>query len=337
MSEGPASAPVAGPGSWMALLEDGPEALYESAPCGLLSMLPDGTVVAINGTLLEWLGHARDDVVGQMRFHDVLTPAGRVFHETHHAPLLLMAGAAREIAFDIVGARGHRRPVLINSELRTDGAGEPLVIRAALFEATDRRAYERELQRMRDRERAAREVAERLREELAERNIELERIALTDPLTGVQNRRALREHLGRAVSRARRHGSPLAVALIDADNFKAINDGHGHDGGDAVLCAIAGRIRHALRTEDFMGRWGGEEFMVVAPDTGADGMGALAERVRDVIAAEAVAHGPARIRATVSVGWAVWAGEDADALVARADRALYAAKAAGRDAVHGAG
>ena len=158
-----------------ALLGESAEDLYENAPCGYLSTLPDGTVVKVNRTLLEWTGHARDEILGR-RFVDLLSPGGRLYHETHYSPLLRMQGAVREIALEIVCADGRRIPVLINSTLRNDAAGDPVAVRTAIFIATDRREYERELLRTRDREQGARERAEVLQRtmgRLAEENAEL--------------------------------------------------------------------------------------------------------------------------------------------------------------------
>jgi phosphoserine phosphatase RsbU/P len=130
-----------------ALLEDDPELLYERAPCGYLSTTPEGLIVKINETFLTWTGHRRDDIVGRKRFTDLLTAGGKIYHETHYAPMVRMQGAAREIALDVVAADGRRLPVLVNAVLERDQAGEPRVIRVALFDATERREYERELLR----------------------------------------------------------------------------------------------------------------------------------------------------------------------------------------------
>lgn len=134
-----------------AFLEESAEDLYENAPCGYLSALPGGTIVKVNQTFLTWTGYRREDLVGRKRFHELLTAGGRIFHETHYAPLLRMQGAVRELALDIVCADGRRLPVLINSVLRKDGEGRPLLVRTTVFNATDRKEYERELLRERQR------------------------------------------------------------------------------------------------------------------------------------------------------------------------------------------
>ena len=134
-----------------ALLEESTEDLYENAPCGYVSALPDGPLVKINQTFLTWTGYHREDLVGHKRLRDLLTAGGRIFYETHYAPLLRMQGWVREIAVDIVCADGRRLPVLLNSTLRLDPEGQPLLSRTTIFNATDRKEYERELLRERQR------------------------------------------------------------------------------------------------------------------------------------------------------------------------------------------
>ncbi|MFD3648465.1 PP2C family protein-serine/threonine phosphatase [Streptomyces cyaneofuscatus] len=149
------------------LLEDSAEELYEQAPCGYLSTLMDGTIAKINTTLLEWLGVERSQVVGRMRFADLLTVGGKLYHETHFAPLLQMKGEVSGVALDIKGAAG-RIPVLVTSKVKTSEAGEPLLIRTSVFDASDRRAYEKELLRGRKAAENARRQAETDRERLQE-------------------------------------------------------------------------------------------------------------------------------------------------------------------------
>ncbi|MFG2682091.1 PP2C family protein-serine/threonine phosphatase [Streptomyces sp. NPDC048392] len=142
------------------LLEDSAEELYESAPCGYLSTLMDGTIAKINSTLLNWLGLQRKAVVGRMRFTDLLTVGGKLYHETHFAPLLRMQGEISGIALEIKQAGGGRVPVLVSSVVKHGSTGEPLLIRTTVFDARDRRAYEEELLRARKAAEAARKQAE---------------------------------------------------------------------------------------------------------------------------------------------------------------------------------
>jgi sigma-B regulation protein RsbU (phosphoserine phosphatase) len=126
-------------------LEESVEDLYEHAPCGYVSALPDGTIVKVNQTFLSWTGFRPEELVGSRRLQDLLTPGGRIFHETHYAPLLRLQGKVREIAVDLVCADGRVLPVLMNSVLKHDEAGRPVLSRTTVFDATERRSYEREL------------------------------------------------------------------------------------------------------------------------------------------------------------------------------------------------
>lgn len=170
-----------------------------------------------------------------------------------------------------------------------------------------------------------------LQEELLEQTRRLETQLFEDPLTRIFNRRFLFSQLDALISGARRHGRPLAVAMVDLDAFKAINDQHGHAVGDRVLVAAANALQRALRAEDVLGRMGGEEFLALLPDTDDDAAVRAAERLR-----AAVQETSAGVPVTASVGYAVLSGEEAaDDLVRRADAALYAAKDAGRNCVRG--
>ncbi|MGJ6964115.1 PP2C family protein-serine/threonine phosphatase [Streptosporangium sp. G11] len=161
-----------------ALLEDSAEDLYENAPCGYLSTLLDGQIAKINTTLLTWLGYTRDQLVGRRRFSDLLTVGGKLYHETHFAPLLRMQGELGGVALDLRAADGTRLPVLVTSVLKTGTDGEPLLIRTTVFDARDRRAYERELLR-------ARQEADRDRERLKRLVTTLQRSLLPAVLPAV--------------------------------------------------------------------------------------------------------------------------------------------------------
>ncbi|MFJ2101443.1 PP2C family protein-serine/threonine phosphatase [Streptomyces anulatus] len=163
------------------LLEDSVEELYEQAPCGYLSTLMDGTIAKANATLLEWLGLERSRVVGRMRFTDLLTVGGRLYHETHFAPLLQMTGEVSGIALDLKAVGKQRMPVLVTSKVKTSQDGEPLLIRTTVFDARDRRAYEQELLRGRQ---AAEEAARQAKE--AREQAEADRERLQEALAALQ-------------------------------------------------------------------------------------------------------------------------------------------------------
>jgi sigma-B regulation protein RsbU (phosphoserine phosphatase) len=134
-----------------ALLEDDPEQLYDRAPCGYLSTTPDGTIVKVNETFLTLTGYRREELVGTRTFSELLTTGGRIYHETHYAPMLRMQQTVHEVAFDLVRADGGRLPVLVNAVLEATPEGDPRVVRVAVFDATHRREYERELLRAKQR------------------------------------------------------------------------------------------------------------------------------------------------------------------------------------------
>jgi diguanylate cyclase (GGDEF)-like protein len=161
----------------------------------------------------------------------------------------------------------------------------------------------------------------------------LERLSLSDPLTGLGNRREAERELGRLIVGASRHGHPLGLVLVDVDGFKAVNNTYGHDAGDRVLREAAGRMAGCLRGSDTIARWGGEEFHVILPDTELLGVGQTAERLRRTVERDPFPIDASTIGLTVSVGWADWRGEDPHEFQLRADRALYDAKAAGRNTV----
>ena len=146
-----------------ALLEDNAEDLYENAPCGYLSTLMDGRIAKVNSTLLTWLGYRREDLVGRRRFADLLTVGGRLYHETHFAPLLSLQGEIGGIALELRAADGSRLPVLVTSTVKSGEDGRPLLIRTTLFDARDRRAYESELLRSRQEAEEARREADHAR------------------------------------------------------------------------------------------------------------------------------------------------------------------------------
>jgi diguanylate cyclase (GGDEF)-like protein len=159
---------------------------------------------------------------------------------------------------------------------------------------------------------------------------ELEHLARIDPLTGAGNRRAFEEKLSAALARIKRYGEEAAVIMLDLDRFKALNDKYGHERGDAVLVETVRRLTAALRSTDSLSRWGGEEFVVLAPRTEA-GAVELAERLRTALASL-----PFEKAGTVTASLGVTllgAGDGPDSAVARADRALYRAKAAGRNRI----
>jgi two-component system cell cycle response regulator len=162
-------------------------------------------------------------------------------------------------------------------------------------------------------------------------------LALTDPLTGLYARRYGEAHLDELIDRVNQDGASAAVMLFDIDHFKRVNDTHGHDAGDDVLRELAARTRHSVRSVDLAARWGGEEFVVVMPETDLANAAAVAERLRLAVANEpfTVKATDAKLGVTISIGVAaaIAGGDHRDRLLKRADDALYSAKSAGRNRV----
>jgi diguanylate cyclase (GGDEF)-like protein len=171
------------------------------------------------------------------------------------------------------------------------------------------------------------------REQAEERAEDMSRLAITDALTRIMNRRGITVSLLDAMAQAERYNTPLAVAMADIDHFKKINDRHGHEAGDRVLVGVAGIMADALRMPDKVGRYGGEEFLLIFPHTTLAQARKIAERIRgNVKQASLLSREDQSV--TVSLGLTQFhKGEDLEQLVSRVDRALYDAKEAGRNKV----
>lgn len=163
---------------------------------------------------------------------------------------------------------------------------------------------------------------------------ELKRVAGTDAVTGLANRRAMLERLDEALAHAHQTGQSLTLVMADVDHFKAINDRHGHDAGDTVLVAIGERLAATLRSQDTLARWGGEEFLLLLPGTGLQAGQAIAERLRRAISAAPFTVAGESVALTITQGLATARpGMDAQSLIKAADQALYEGKRRGRDQV----
>jgi diguanylate cyclase (GGDEF)-like protein len=179
-----------------------------------------------------------------------------------------------------------------------------------------------------------RKQAEEERDVLVNKLIHLSR---TDDLTGLLNRRALIERLGDEVLRSRRYKADLALIICDIDYFKEINDTYGHDAGDKVLRIISTVIKELLRQTDMIGRYGGDEFLLILPETSLEGAKEIAERIRHAVEEYEINIGFAKpIKTTLSLGVAQFnvEKEDTNNLIKRADNALYVAKGKGRNRVY---
>ncbi|SDJ57670.1 diguanylate cyclase (GGDEF) domain-containing protein [Mesorhizobium muleiense] len=169
---------------------------------------------------------------------------------------------------------------------------------------------------------------------LSARSETLEHAALTDGLTGMQNRRYFDDALKEYLEEFRRIDKPVGLMILDLDHFKQVNDTHGHDVGDQVLRAVANCLKDMTRYHDVVARLGGEEFAVVTPNMDAELLSRFAERIRKAIANMSILSGNVRLKITTSVGLAIWdRKETAEEFYRRADRQLYEAKRQGRNRV----
>ena len=259
------------------------------------------------------------------------------FHKSESAffvfiALVLVAGAGLAYGYSILGEAGDSRdPMELRGYLVTLGriifATGVLLATANIFGIFFIYPLIRKQVREEGKLRA-------MTESLSARSVTLEHAALTDGLTGMQNRRYFDDALREYLEEFRRIGKPVGLLLLDLDHFKSVNDTHGHDVGDEVLRVVAGCLREFTRYHDVVARLGGEEFAVVAPNMDTDMLIKLAERIRKAIAALTVTTGNVRLRVTTSIGIAIWDGkENAEQFYRRADRMLYEAKRLGRNRV----
>jgi diguanylate cyclase (GGDEF)-like protein len=191
--------------------------------------------------------------------------------------------------------------------------------------------------RVEDRTKELLELNVRLMVEIGERRqaeAALAKMAKSDPLTGLLNRRAMMEHLEYQLTRYPRSGVPFALLLCDLDYFKAVNDAYGHDAGDQVLKSVADRLRHSVRAQDLIARWGGEEFLILLPDTDLNGGLVVAEKLCKYVAANKYLSSSEKFQLTLSIGVTVYMPmRTLDDCIKAADDALYEAKHRGRNCV----
>ena len=184
---------------------------------------------------------------------------------------------------------------------------------------------------------SSRTELQEMRQRLHEVSAELEKTrnqARIDPLTGFANRRGMEEFIGREIARARRSGTPFSVAILDIDHFKRVNDEHGHDIGDKALVHLATVVKSRLRESDVVCRYGGEEFVVILPDTPIHGAQLVVDRLRVLVENTQLPIAGGSLQIRFSGGVAQFCdGENRETLLKRADEALYAAKRGGRNRV----
>lgn len=276
--------------------------------------------------------------VGVITERDVIVVLARIFEGVDHSgtrasdvmtsPVhTLSESASMGEVVRIMKERGFRRVPIVDDKHQLAGILNITELQGATNAALEKRG--------RDLEEAV--LARTM--ELQAANARLEELTRQDSLSGLGNRRAMAERIDELHAIARRHGHPYAVILLDIDHFKLYNDTQGHPAGDGVIRRVGDCLRDAIRSSDSAYRYGGEEFLILLPETDASGAALVSERIRTAIAAHSIPHpaSPTSRHVTVSLGYTdVATGETAHQLtwqdvVERADHALYRSKQAGRD------
>lgn len=309
------------------------EQQLDRAPCGYLILDYELRIVEMNKTLQSMTAAQQPKHI-----HDLLTVASRVYFQTYFTPSIKMYGAVNEMFLTLKSDMGPM-PVLMNT-IEHDGFYE-----CAMIQMSIRGEYEKELLlAKRNAEKVNRETAEAYeqlktvmneveckQQELMDLNFKLQQLAMTDPLTGLKNRRYLNEQLEELLLQAE-NGRKVALLIVDIDHFKQVNDTHGHQMGDAVLQELAWRLEAETGSADIVGRFGGEEFVVIMPDAGLKEGLAMGNALCSHMETAEWLHVPV----TISIGAAAYmAGEGMDSLLSRADGFLYKAKAGGRNCAVG--
>jgi len=296
---------------------------------------PDGELLYVSPACHNVTGYSaeefRDDPVLMDR---IVHPLDRQQWQEHRN-CACDGGTPESMEFRIVTKEGETRWVSHTCRPIHDETGQFRGIRGSNRDITELKEKEERLKAYAVEIEKANCEMEQLTKKLAEANSELNMLVRVDPLTKLLNRRAWEENAEQEQQRAMRNGPPFSIIMLDVDHFKKFNDTQGHQPGDDCLVQVARRLMATCRAVDHVGRYGGEEFIVLAPDTDRNETLQLAERLREAIYGMNLPHpsSPTADRVTVSVGAATNNGETLEKVIKRADTAMYAAKQAGRNRV----
>ncbi|MFC0269804.1 sensor domain-containing diguanylate cyclase [Kushneria aurantia] len=290
--------------------------LVRSTPLAICITNAEGRFTMVNNAYCRLYDYDESELLGR-DFTMVLAPQYRDVMRTMHQEFInsgsetdaLNSRDQLQAEWEVINRHGQPITILADAVRIQDAEGNDYKA-TFVIDISARKALERRLQ---------------------EANEQLTRLAMYDELTALLNRRAGLERLSEAMHEYQRYGHALSIAMMDLDHFKRINDTHGHGAGDAVLVAVADTLRRELRESDTGVRLGGEELLLILPGIGVDAARLAVDRIRQALEAEPL--GEQRLRVTFSAGVAEYRGESRDHLLESADRALYEAKAQGRNRV----
>jgi len=287
------------------------EKLLDCINDGVYFVNRDRQITYWNGGAERLTGYSPHEAIGKSCFCDFLAHVDATGKEscTDGCPLscAMEDGQPKQLEFHVRHKSGHRLPVSVRVLPTRDNSG---AVTGAVQVFTDNSATVLADQRVR----------------------ELETLAFRDPLTQLSNRRYLQLKVAQALEDYEQFGRDYGLLLIDLDRFKQVNDTHGHEIGDAILKVVAETLGHTVRTMDQVGRWGGEEFLVLMTGVNAIALGDLAERCRVMIAQSSLRHGASRVSVTASIGATLLGrGDSADTAIRRADELMYQSKRSGGD------
>jgi diguanylate cyclase (GGDEF)-like protein/PAS domain S-box-containing protein len=289
--------------------------LYDNAPCGYHSLDKDGVFVRINNTELSWLGYSRNELLWKKKFSDIMTPeSSEVFGK--NSSFFKETGWIRDAEYELICADGTVKTVLLSVSAVKDPDDKYIMSRAGLFDITERKRVEDALKKARDEKEALRDSHDHYRV-----------LATRDSLTGLYNRHYFNEIIHRELDRAKRYGENLSIIIVDIDNFKQLNDTYGHQHGDGVLKECAAILNRAIRGSDILCRFGGDEFMIVTPETDCTENNAITSRIDEHISEWNRQFSTLGYELSISVGCAMWeSGKDLIEVMKEADSSMYANK-----------
>ena len=284
--------------------------LFQNAPAGIYEIdFEKGKFINVNELMCKYSGYSKKEFFS-MNPMDLFTEDSKKLYIEMFEKLLTQKNLAGNVEYNIMKKDGQKLSVILNNDFIYKN-GKLKGARIVVHDITSRKLAEKELELL---------------------NLKLKHEATHDPLTGALNRRAILENLSKELIRAKRRNTKLHIGLCDIDHFKLVNDKHGHQVGDDVLCSFVKIIQDTLRPYDLLGRYGGEEFLLVLPDSNVPAEKGVYERVRAKIADHKMVTRSGEVSITISIGITTSAGDEtADAIIAKADAALYRAKENGRN------